>query len=377
MDSNCLSYGSLIDTLCWDECASYGVSVPCEAMQPLTLKKRRYIWGKYMSAQQHVQSILDAPLCPQQICNESHSLKSDCTIKLDNCPIAYLGKKVEVKIGTYEICYTTGNCGAIFSNKNDTCSHDGAVGYVLIPDEDIPEGVTLDQLGFKYPDYCRNPTIPLEQPCLDCTEYTNDTTVIQAVWPKCHLLDPNQPRGEFNGNCFLEEVIVCYTYIDEEQAISIKMECKCGCSYCSSNECAYSVEIGDAISGTVCVKPTGGCCGKCAKILRFNYGTAFDCGEDSVSEILKHVVSLVTVVKTGKILFTLCKNAPRGMEMLEYLLEQDPDSQGPLTTVKALPFGGTRAGMEASRSIDAIMVSRGRKKKNLPTGGALIAHGRA
>ena len=378
----CLSFQEALDALCLPMCAAHGVIVSCETcMPPWTEKDRRWFWRKLVAFQSQLEKHLGSPICPKQICDEIHTL--ECPIKLDHSPIAYVGVKVQVKIGTYPICYTKRSAclpNEVNAPQGVTQRCDDAdeyIGYVDIPTADLPDGVGASDLFFVYGDDCRRKAvIPLEQPSFDCPHCggTDEGEHVQAVWSKCHLKNPiyDRPVAINSQYGFLTHVDVYYEYVDESQAVVPIGECDCGCGQCSRSDggCGFEIEIGDAFTGVICIKPTGRCCGSCAKRVRINYGTAADGCASEMAPELREILPLGALLKMGAKQICDCSEYA---STIKYWLKDSSDAARPMVTPGMLPFGGTNAGMEISRVLGDFR--KGENMKQGGVGGSFTGHG--
>jgi len=322
---------------------------------------------KLDAAEKMVQRDLGAPLCPQQIRDERHTLST--IIYTHQRPISYLGVRVETYIDALAVVYTnvlpTGYPLPPFKD----CTGDNWLAYVELLDSELPAGVDPEHIFFRYPEtYCDNCGQVLQEPCyrrvfsIDDDEYMN-----VWMWSKCQMLQPDIDSAWINEDpptSFLSEVDAYYYTIDASQAVVLPAGCGC-----SVNDGSVTVEISDPYAGEICVT---GDCNFGGSHFYLNYGTAFGpSGKTEIDTDLVEAVVLLALTLTGHRSLCGCADFDK---VVEYWTEIDPDTRVPTILPAMIRYGGTRAGMQAMRIIDGIM-KRPHFNEQAQTAG-LIAAGR-
>lgn len=353
----CTNFKDGIRELCLPECASFGVE---------TCEKCGFIWGKrdrewftdkLLKAQHELETDICINLCPKEICQEKVYL-ANCPITLAHKPIAYLGKKELVESRTLQICYQElSDCDAdlptTFTLNCDNENND-LIGTVFI--ENIPDGVTIDNIQFCYPEFISfKPKQQLVPPdCLREVECDGEILAVEAIWPKCHLVHPNCNKAKIESlDCFLTEIVVNFFVINEDLAVEIPDKCTCG--FCEINKCTgFTIELGDPLIGEVCIKAEPNSC-RCLteRYVYVNYATALNC--DEPDPLIDNAIALLALIRSGNKKWCDCTNST---DLIKYWMEQDPSvsdrNATPFEGINRFPYGKTRAGVEVAKFVKDI-----------------------
>lgn len=349
---SCVTFQQAISTLQLLACHAYGVSASCYVDIGCTdiwdVEKRCWFVQKLAAAESMIERDIGAPLCPTQIYSESQPLSP--TIYTRQKPIAYLGMRVETFIDDFAITYDNTPPASYPLPPFSDCTADGWKGYVVLTDADLPIGVTASDVIFKYPEEnCSDCGQELQEPCYrrvydeDLEEYVH-----VWMWSKCQLLRPEldtAPITQDPPTSFLLEVAAYYHHIDASQAVVLPPGCGCDIS-----DGSLTVEIGDAYAGEVCLT---GSCEFSGHRFYLNYGTAFRPDQDRVSPDLVQAVVLLALTLMGSKKLCGCEHFD---QTVAYWLETDPDSRVAMVVPAMVRYGGTRAGMQAMRIIDRVLV---------------------
>lgn len=338
MSSLCISFQRSLDLLKLTDCAPYGVhepdgSVVASCDTPWTVKEREFWLQMLADAQDTIERELGVPLCPQEICNELHTI--NCPIKLRYAPVAYLGQKVYSDWTTEPVVITNGE-GVV-----EVCGIDTDV-------------VTVDNIEFAYPeDVCRTGLQRLQTPCLEAITCEDLTDGIRATWPLCQLHSPDiDVSSETDTDDFLDEVRWRTWTIDESLAYTVVGECSC--RVCGSGEIpTYTMTLSSDVLGELCI--ASDTCVNRNRRLFINYATAFNCG-NGISPSLERAVVLLALLKAGpnrpcgcdaydaQVNYWLADDSGRGIEAIsDRQIERD------------FRYGISKAGMEVMRTLDNIL----------------------
>lgn len=320
---------------------AYGIISSClPCFSPWDRRQRELYLTRLSETMTEWSRLLRTSLRQKQITGERH-FPVGCSITL-RYPIDYMGVQTKTLVGEYDVCYTRAvKCGGAVPAKDDPCAvMESYIGYADIPA--LPEGVTADMLHYEYSaEEARNTRMVLGQPEADLgyCDVGQAAPEVQAVWLKYRLAKPSNRKTRIDDdNNFISSVRVYAVATDDTNAITPIGEC--ACAVCSAEPDEITFEIIDAPKGIICVR------GLCAsRQVAVNYGTAIG-HNGAIPDDLKRAISLLLLIKLGQQFFCDCDPHKT---TLRHWLETDPDSQKPLVTPGMLPFGGSRAGMEAAR----------------------------
>ena len=329
-DGPCVSFDDSLDRLfLGDKCGPYGLQGSnCDALWAAWQRESWIL--SLIDAQQEIESDIGTPICPREICNETHILRSE--VHLRQSPIAYLGQRVWGEWTELELQ----------EGDDDTW-------FVDICQSELGEDVTPEFLQFSYPDsvlLCYSGNQLLQSPCVatltgSCGEGMEDG--YRFSWPICQLVLPDVDKTSASEtDNFLKSVKWRSYTIPPNTGWEIVGEC--GCSSCQSGN--YSVSILDAVEGIVCVE--GVCSGNSTQRIRFNYATSADCY--GPSSYLLGAVVLLALVNTGK---TAAKPCGCDNRNVDHLLSIDPSSSTEFA--RRLRYGPTVAGMRVMQRVDKYM----------------------
>jgi hypothetical protein len=335
----CVSYERSIDKLRLPRCGTFGVSVTSESECNTVwdLRQRENWMDALKMAQHQIESDLGAPLCAQEICNER--VRPRCDVGLKFKPIAYLGQKVYGDWTTADIVYSG--------------TYPDIIGTAEICDVDY-DLINEDNLDFTYPEIdCYEGQLPLQTPCIKRVTCEDLTPGLQFIWPACQLLVPDVETATLNANLpttpddnFLTEIRYRTWEVDEDLAYTLAGECTCGS--CTVTDPTYTLSIGDANLGKICIEPASERCLYGNRHIYVNYGTSYNCGL-TLDLNLEWAVILLALTKVGRPQL-LC-GCGEFDEIRKYWLELDELARQPLVVPWKLNYGSTRAGMEVARIV--------------------------
>lgn len=336
----CVSYHESLEELDLVHCAMYGVSLGCTpdvGCNDVWSASRRSWWQERLNkAETRLTRELGSPICPRQIYQERHMLRSE--IHLKQKPVAYLGLRSVTEIGLETVTYP-GVIGPATFADCITVS-----GEIYIDPTTLPAGVAYTDLVFRYPeDYCYGHNMELQEPCF--TDDTGGSGNWVFSWNKCQLLQPTVDSSKITDDPnFLTDVWVGYESTDESQALEVPPGCGC-----VPNQNDVTLSIGDERTGLICLD---GCDPPRNTIVYVNYGTSFLAGESDVATDLSLAIVLLALTMTGHRRLCSCTDFD---ETVTYWLETDDAANRALVTPNMLPYGPSRAGMEVARIMDTVL----------------------
>lgn len=322
--SHCVTFANSLEILRLDnKCGAYGMQGgQCDVIWKQYIREG---WIRALiEAESNIRRELGAPLCPTEICGETHSVRKE--IKLRQTPVAYLGQMVYTVWEEVPIVYN------------------GDIGYIEICLEDpgtaefgYPADVTECYTGYQ----------TLQEPCiLDVDDASCDPgeRLYRIQWDKCQLVLPTvdqTPESETAN--FLVNVAWRIASVDESLAYEYVGECNC--SGCLTSTPTIIMTLCDDVEGVVCLEST---C-QTGRRIRVNYATAFDCVSVVDPGLETAVVNLAVVKSAG----TAAKPCGCDNTYIEFLLAPDPSSANEFAS--RLRYGATNAGMEVMRTMDKYL----------------------
>ena len=323
--THCVTFDNSLNVLRLDnECGAYGLAgAQCDV-----------IWKQYVregwllalaEAESDIVRELGAPLCPTEICGETHSIRNE--IKLRQTPVAYLGQMSYTDWAEIEVEYG-----------------DTGLGYIELCLEDP------DSVEFGYPvaiTECYRGNQTLQEPCIidvDDLSCAPEERKYRIQWNKCQLVSPLvDETADTEAENFLTNVAWRIASIDEQ--LAYEFVGGCGCSGCLTSTPAITMTLCDDVEGIVCIESS---C-QTGRRIRVNYATAFDCISEIDPGLEAAVVKLAVVKSAG----TAAKPCGCDNTYVEFLLALDPSSANDFAG--RLRYGPTNAGMSVMRTMDKYL----------------------
>lgn len=331
---------------------AYGVVGGCTNCQVKWKIYQRESWIEALNdAQSEIERDLGKPICPMEICDETHWLPSDGEITLNQAPVAYLGL---AEYGSW---------------TEEALATDDDTRYFEICATDIAP-LTPDDLQFSYPDAileCYRGGQYLQEPCITATNDCNGTGQPgwRFSWDDFQLLSPLEDTGNPDDTADAGKFIGAVKWrtiaINADLAVEAVGECNCSC--CASQ--SYSVELVDNVEGVICITPTSNCGCSSRQRVRINYATGYDCFGGRDSSLLK-AVSLRALSLVGQ---TPAKPCGCDNSFVDAML--DLDKTATTEFAHKLRYGPTVAGMEAMRIVDKYL-KRPSFNRPIQSGGVLL-----
>lgn len=322
-------------------------------------------WINYIiQAESEIRRDLGKPLCPMEICDETHFVADQIT--LNQKPVAYLGTKtytdwVELTLdpnppveGTAE--YTVEICDSTLAAA----------------------GITdVDTIVWSYPDAvldCYSGNQRLQEPCVtrisdaSCGGGENGYLF---TWPVYQLVDPLVDSMQPSEVTNLITAVKWRAWSIDTDSIYEAVE-PCYCGSCQGTVPTYTVTLCNATDGIICVDK-GSCQAGLSwrSKIRINYATAFGCDmSDHIDPSIEEAIALLTLVKS---MHTAVKPCTCDNTTIDELIKIDPTA----TTEFAhkLRYGPTVAGMMAWRIVDKLIKKPNFNEPGITTGGLLSARG--
>lgn len=327
--SPCVSFDRSLEILIMgNKAGAYGLKQP-NMCEHLMFAYQREGWiDKMRAASSEIKRDLGAPMCPEEIYNELHPLKS--SIRLRQAPVAYLGKKT----------------GSIWTEVSLTDDPNGGK-YIEICDSALG-GATIDEVQVSYPDSileCYSGMQSLQTPCV--TELVGTCgggeNGYKLWWPDYQLIVPTVDETTIEATeDFLTDIKYRVVSLDASAAYELVGTCECEC--CSSST-PLTLTLQDATEGLVCINgcENSGLCYCSNRQIRINYATAFSYGAD-MDPALEEAIVLLALVRAKD---TPAKPCGCDNSMIDSLLETDPTAATEFAT--KLSYGPTVAGMSVMR----------------------------
>jgi len=330
VQKGCVDFDRSLEVLIMgNKAGAYGLKQP-NMCEHLMFAYQREGWiDKMRSASSEIKRDLGAPMCPEEIYDELHPLKS--TIRLRQSPVAYLGKSTH-------------------SDWTEVALQDDPNGgkYIEICESSLG-GATIDEVQVSYPDAvleCYGGLQALQTPCVTDIIGTcgGGENGYKLWWPLYQTILPtvDETTTDETDN-FLTDVKYRTLSLDSSAAYELVGTCDCDC--CSSADQTLTLTLQDATEGIVCINgcDSSGLCYCSNRQIRINYATAFSYGAN-MDPALEEAIVLLALVRA---IDTPAKPCGCDNSMIDALLAIDPTASTEFAT--KLSYGPTKAGMSVMR----------------------------